>query len=800
MRRRADGRVGPPDGCPVIASEATPVRRPTEPVETTHGEHVRRFVDGLPRPAFLLARDPLSGRLRLVQANHPAVLRFGDPDTRCWSGDDVHDALVGEHPGLAAAMEEGRPVVTRWDGETLELWPLDADGALWAATTARPETEPDAGAAEPGSFASYEVDVATGRHSWSDEARAVLGLPAGAEPSSEAFWRLIHPEDVPGFVEARSRLRSSGVAVRHEHRIIRPDGGIRWVRHQAAVVPDDPGGGVRLVGTLRDVTDERLRSRRRADRDRRLHALLRQSSELLVGWDAEGVVCEVNPAAETALGASADQLVGRSIGSLLDLSDVEPESSTPGEVRLRTVDGTPRWALGQVVTTGRRSTLLARDITARKHLEARLRRAATTDETTGLPNRERLRAWLDEQSSRAEPFALLVVGADRFSTINDIFGYPRGDDALRAIGRRLVDLAGDDGFVARLGGDTFAVGLPRNPTRALDTAEWIRGAFEQPIRVPAGSLHVDVSIGLARFPDHATDAQELVRRAERAMRMAKERSSDLEVYDPEFERVTAEHLELLAELPDAIRLGQLEMFHQPQVDPATGRVVGSEALIRWRHPTRGLLVPGRFIPLAEQSGLIRPLTRWTVEEAMRQRHRWVQQGLELRVSVNVTARNLRDPGFVDALRVCCGRWQVPPSGLTLEITERTLIEDFELAARMCAELRRAGIGIALDDFGVGASSLEYLDRLPTDEIKIDRLFVARLDEPGRAITILSAIVAGARIMGRRVVAEGVETAHALERLRDLGCDAVQGYHLARPMPADELPDWVRAHDDRWARG
>ena len=417
------------------------------------------------------------------------------------------------------------------------------------------------------------------------------------------------------------------------------------------------------------------------------------------------------------------------------------------------------------------------------------------DILTGLPNRalliERLQQQLLRQPRTGESVALLVMDLTDFKAVNDSLGHDVGDALLKQVGPRLTASLRAADTVARLGGDEFAVLLPgTDETGAARVAQKLLAALEQAFPLEGETLDVGASIGVAVAPAHATQAEQLLSRADVAMYAAKGSLSGLAVFSAEHERDSSSRLALMSDLRRAVDEGELVLYYQPQLDLRTGSVTSLEALVRWMHPKRGLVGPDEFIPLAERTGLIKRLTRTVLTEAIRQARAWELAGLRVPVAVNLSMRNIHDPQLPQTIAQLLQRWDARPDLLRLEMTETVLAADPERALQTMDSLRAMGVHIALDDFGIGYSSLAYLNRLPLDEIKIDRSFVVGMIDDESSATIVRATVELGHGLGYAVVAEGVENAETRQRLTALGCDAIQGYLVARPMPADQTAEWI----------
>jgi diguanylate cyclase (GGDEF)-like protein len=415
---------------------------------------------------------------------------------------------------------------------------------------------------------------------------------------------------------------------------------------------------------------------------------------------------------------------------------------------------------------------------------------AMHDSLTGLPNRRMLTAEAAKLAAAGTPGALVLLDLDRFKEVNDALGHSFGDELLKEVANRLEAAARDSDVVARLGGDEFAllVTAVESPEHAMSVGRRIAQVFDEPFRIGGVLLDVEPSTGVALMPDHAADVDELLQRADVAMYQAKNGHTGIALYDPSQDANSLERLSTLTELRAAIGIGGgLHLLYQPTVDLTSGEIVGVEALIRWQHPTRGLVAPIDFIPLAEGTGLIAPLTEMVLNMALAQCRSWLDEGLALPIAVNLSARNLLETDLPERVGAALVSHRVPAELLVLEITESAVVEDPIRAEQVVRRLVALGVRIALDDFGTGYSSMVSLTRLPLDCLKVDRSFVADLDTGGPGEVIVTASIRLAHDLGMRVVAEGVETTAQLDRLKELNCDVVQGYLMARPLPPGDIP-------------
>jgi diguanylate cyclase (GGDEF)-like protein len=427
---------------------------------------------------------------------------------------------------------------------------------------------------------------------------------------------------------------------------------------------------------------------------------------------------------------------------------------------------------------------------------ARLReteRDAVTDDLTGLGNRRRLLQRLEHAIASSEgDVALLLIDLDGFKELNDTLGHSAGDEVLRQIGPRLQEALRPGDTLARLGGDEFAVVLaPGDEASASATGLRLRAALERSFGVGGIRVHIDASIGIALFPEHARDALGLLQRADVAMYEAKRTRTGHEVYLPARDHHSRRRLELLGELRDGLAGGELVLHYQPKAEIATGEVRGVEALVRWAHPRRGLLMPSDFLPLADHSGLGRSLTAFVLDRALEEIGARRRDGFDLSVAVNLGPADLLDLGLPTDIDQLLQRRRFPPSCLRLEVSEDVVMTDPERTLEVLAGLRAIGVATALDDFGAGHVSLGHLKQLDLDELKIDRSFVMRLAQDERDAAIVSTTVDLGRRLGMRVVAEGVETSETWDTLAGLRCDEAQGFFLGRPMTATALAGWLR---------
>ncbi len=545
-------------------------------------------------------------------------------------------------------------------------------------------------------------------------------------------------------------------------------------------------------------------------------SIIKTALDAIVTMDHRGRVVEFNPAAEEIFGRSKNEVAGQPldelvippldrrahrdflggfigigkgqfIGRRIEVSALRADGTEfPAELSINPVNrqGAPPLFVG-----------FARDITERKRAEERLAYQAAHDALTGLPNRARFQSELEEHLGESREggrrLALLMVDLDRFKEVNDAFGHHYGDLLLQGLGPRLRAAVWSSGTLARIGGDEFGILLPgANGEDAIQVAEAILAAVRQPIVVKGQALEVGASIGVALCPDHTHDPIALLQCADVAMYAAKRAKVGYLMHAADQSEFTPRRVALIGELRRGILQDQLLLHYQPKINLRTRAVEGVEALVRWFHPRDGLLPPAAFVGMAQDTGLIKPLSLWVLHTALLQCRVWHQTGVPLHVAVNLAADVLREPELVEMIIAQLEIADALPQWLTLEITESAVMADPILAKQVLTRLRTMGVRISIDDFGTGYSSLTYLRDLPVDEVKIDRSFVKEMDSRKEDACIVRSVVDLGHNLGLQVVAEGVEDQNTVERLTALGCDYVQGFHFTRPLPPAEFDAWL----------
>ena len=658
----------------------------------------------------------------------------------------------------------------------------------------------------------WQIDIATERVMWSDEVFRIRGLePSGPPLSLDEVVAAYHPDDRARVARCIEAALTHGEGFEVQARLIRPDGGVCEVvsRGICAIARD---GAATVFGTIQDVTEiTRAQEKLRASEER-LALALDSGSDGLWDCDLRARRTWMSDRYQTMLGYQPGELGDGpetwvnllhpdDLSGVLDLLRTHLEGRSPAfesEYRLRRKDGSWAWVLsrGKVVardTAGEPLRMVGThiDITERKEVQARIAHLARHDALTDLPNRallrERLEQRLAEVRHSGDRCGLFYMDLDRFKLANDTLGHSTGDALLREIARRIRSVLGAEDTAARLGGDEFAVLLGRDvrPEDATALAERLIEVVGEPMNLCGQQVSVGLSVGIAFAPEHGLDCDALLKRADIALYRAKaEGRNTHRIFAPAMDEAVEERRRLELDLHLALRRGEFELHYQPIIDVASGAVSAVEALVRWHHPVRGLMSPGTFVSLAEETGLVVPLGEWVLRTATRDAGRFPAH---VRMAVNVSAVQVRHASLIRTVQAALDASGLDPARLELEITESLLMDEGDHVREVLHGLRGLGVSLALDDFGTGYSSLSYLRRFPFDKIKIDRSFVAGIADPETG-AIVRAVVGLGQALGMTVTAEGIETPEQLALVRAEGCTQAQGYLLGRPQAvADVLP-------------
>ncbi len=577
-------------------------------------------------------------------------------------------------------------------------------------------------------------------------------------------------------------------------------------------IREDDGSVSGVIGVATDVTKRARVEEALKASEERYRDLFENAHDLIYVHDLTGRFISMNRTAEKVTGFDRNEL-----GEVNIIDVLTPEAAakartmltqklkggggiTTYEIEIKGKDGhvIPLELSTRLIFENGKAVAvqgIARDISERRAQTRALEHQALHDSLTGLPNRTLLRDRLGQTIAMAgrekETFAIMLIDLDHFKEINDTLGHEKGDLVLKEINPRLRSTLRAADTVARWGGDEFGLILTSTDREGAESAAVkILETLEDPFNVGDLQLRVDASVGIALFPEHGEDADTLLKRVDVAMHRAKQNRNGFAFYEAEHDQRSPRRLEMATQLRDAIENGDLMLHFQPLYSAKDRSVRELEALVRWPHPTEGLLAPDRFLHLAERSGLIKPLTQWVLSEAIRCCKSWKDQGLEVGVAANLSARNLGEADLPDRIGRLLKEHELPTECLTLEITESTIMGEWW--AEVIDALNLMGVKLSIDDFGTGFSSLTHLKRLPVQQIKIDRSFITDYARDDGDAAIAGAIVDLGRNLGLEVVAEGIEDEEVLEKLITRGCNILQGYHLSRPVPVEDVPKVIRA--------
>ncbi|MBE9607944.1 putative bifunctional diguanylate cyclase/phosphodiesterase [Chitinilyticum piscinae] len=586
----------------------------------------------------------------------------------------------------------------------------------------------------------------------------------------------------------------------------RKNGDIFWARIQLILVRNSSGQPERLIGFVHDIS-EQIASREHADL---LSRVFLSTPDAIVITNPQRQIINVNPAYCRISGRSAQQAQGQTPGFLqhpelghqID-AELQTTGHWEGELWELREDGTryPVW-LSLAAVSGKHGEVLNyfavfSDLTERKAAEEQIHRLAYYDSLTSMPNRALLFTLLEQALAEARrqrnTGAVMCFNLVGFKAINDSFGHGGGDRLLVELSQRIRACLREEDVLARFGADEFYIGLFDIAHRddAALVARRILERINEPIELEREEVMLKAHIGMTVYPDDGRDADRLINDAAVAMNRAKQADQPYLFYSAEMNRRSLARIKLATDLHHAIERNELRLYFQPQINPESGLISGAEALIRWQHPVRGLLSPGEFIPFAEENGLIGLVGNWVIEAACQQLAQWQQDGLHLpRLAVNLSARQFQ-PGLAERLLQVLRPYHIQPAQLELEITETLLMQVDERMTQMLQELHDAGFTLALDDFGTGYSNLAYLLAFPIDYLKIDQRFVRGLPYDANNVAIVRAIIGIAQNLGLELIAEGVETIEEARFLAGMDCDLLQGFYLARPLPAEEFTRLLR---------
>ncbi|MGD6801319.1 bifunctional diguanylate cyclase/phosphodiesterase [Rossellomorea vietnamensis] len=622
------------------------------------------------------------------------------------------------------------------------------------------------------------------------------------------LWKkVIHPDDMYT-QEDRRKMIQSGRSCTSTYRIIKPDGNVRWIQDRGIPTLDEKGDLIYFSSVLFDITD-------RKESEDQYRSLVEMSPDI-ISVIRNGKFIYMNAAGSRVLGTEdPSQLINKDVSEIASEQDIllirESANQYSGpaksenlmfEIKAARMDGAVidvEVSMMPILYGGKSAVqLVGRDITQRKKSEETIREMAYYDTLTGLPNRnmfkQNLSTFIEKEVSQS--FAVLFLDLDRFKVINDTKGHSTGDLLLVEVAKRLKAVIGQEGEVFRQGGDEFIILLENSRKEKVSClSQNILDSFVKPIKVTGQEFFVTPSIGISMYPVDGTDQETLIKHADTAMYLAKERGkNNFQFYNESLNRNTTRKMELEQELRKSLELNQFMLYYQPKVNLETGKILGVEALIRWDHPTLGMVPPGEFIPLTEETGLIVPIGKWVLQEACRQSKEWEKgKAGSIQVAVNISVRQILDDDFVDFVQGVLKETELDPRLLELEITE-SIMQDFKRSSEILHKLKEIGVSISIDDFGTGYSSLNNLRFLPIDHIKIDKSFVDDITDHSKHSkngSIVKTIIDLGQNMNFTIIAEGVEEEAQVDFLLKNACHIGQGYYYSKPLPAAELENYIK---------
>ncbi len=778
-------------------------------------------LQSLPVAAAIVDRDG-----RVLAANPAAAALFGAAQAADLTGTPWTDLVVGpsgeeptgEWPGvLAGRPDQAREaMLKRTEGGyrhvAIDAAPVPSGEAVLLVLrdiTAQRLTEQRFTRSQAfANIGTWDWNTQTGELFWSERIASLFGYGPGERETTYAnFLNAVHPDDRQRVVDAVNACIENGSAYNLEHRVVWPDGSVRWVLERGDVVRNAEGRPLNMLGVVQDITE-----RKRQEAALELAGkVIENTPEGVLVTDARLNIISVNHAFISTTGYSELEVLGHKPSILASgrhgadfyqmmWQSLRDSGQWQGEIWNRRKNGDiyPEWlnisAIRDETGAVTHYAGIFSDLSTQEHVRKRLHRLAYYDLLTDLPNRDLFRDRLANAVSRSRRLdrgvGLIFLGLDRFKTVNDSLGHSAGDELLKAVAERLVECMGESDTIARLGGDEFTVVLGdiAAPTDVAQAARKILQAFRAPNLVEGHEIYVGASIGISVFPGDGDTPEELIRNAEAAMYKAKEQGrNDYRFYTADMGTRSAERLVLESELRKAIERNELSLAFQPQVDLKTGRICGVEALARWHNARLGRVRPDLFIEAAETTGVIAELGRWVLDAALRTLSRWHQAGFSsLRMAVNISGHQLLSGCLVDEVQGALARHGVPAASLELELTESVLMENAERTVRLLERLQALGLSLAVDDFGTGYSSLAYLKRFDVDKLKIDKSFVRDIPGNNSDAEIAATVIAMGHKLGLRIVAEGVETPEQLRFLAEQGCDQIQGYLFSPPVEAPAL--------------
>ncbi len=736
-------------------------------------------------------------------------------------------------PSFEAAMSSSQPELIATGGLVVDILLFSI---IWSLAGARRRVQARAEAMtadirhvserlelaqESAQIGTWDLDLRSNRLFWDERTFKLYDRSPEDFDHSNEFWKAcVLPEDVARLEADFQRRYRHADRFDTTFRIRHRNGAIRFIETQALVQKDSDGTPVRMVGVNMDITE-----RRQAEERLTLAAsVFEHAHEGIIVMDEQGRILDVNPAFTKMTGYSHDEVVGETTHMLRSgrhdeaffeqmWQSLRETGFWRGEVWSRRKDGElyaemlSISAIRHPDAEASRYVAVFSDITILKHQQERLLRLAHYDALTQLPNRvllaDRLNSAMAQARRTGMMLAVCYLDLDGFKPVNDRYGHEVGDKLLVKVAERLNSHMRGSDSASRLGGDEFVLlfGDLRSIEECQQAVSRLLQSISATFNLDGHEVLVSASAGVTLYPNDDADADTLVRHADQAMYRAKESGRNrYQLFDPERDRQARAYRETLERIKQALESGEFELYYQPKVDMRDGTVLGAEALLRWNHPEQGMVLPGEFLPIVEESDFAIQLGEWVLDEALRQLALWNDAGFTTAVSVNISGHHFHEERFAQRLKAMLEEYaSVKPSQLELEVLESTALEDINLVSRVIEECRALGVAVSIDDFGTGYSSLTYLKRLPVDTLKIDQSFVRDMLDDIEDFAIVEGIIGLSQAFRRDVIAEGIESEEHGVMLLRLGCNAGQGYGIARPMPAGKFPGWAGqySHNSSW---
>ena len=641
--------------------------------------------------------------------------------------------------------------------------------------------------------------------------------------SRTSFKEITHSDDLEMVrQEINSAIRSNR-PFEIEYRIKHADGNTRWVKERGRPIFYGDTEDEVIHGFIQDITESKLKNKALAETENRYRSIFENTIEGIFQTTLDGNYIDVNPALAQIYGYESPKELIEALSNISQQLYVDPDRRNEFTLTMQT-EGIVKNFESQVYKSDRSIIWISEnaravygpdeqllyyegtveDITERKEFEEEISHQATHDNLTNLPNRtllsDRLEQYIQNADREDSQLAILFIDLDHFKNVNDSLGHAAGDILIQVVAERLRKCMRDGDTVARIGGDEFVLLLPNihNGTEIMSHAiQRILDIIQLPCVIENKEFHIGCSIGVSVFPNDGSNPETLLKNADMAMYKAKRSGrNNFQFFTEELNKVVLESLEMEHNLRLALTEEQFELYYQPKVSITLDKIIGVEALIRWRMPEKGLISPIAFIPLAEKTGLIEQIGTWVLEDACKRLRSWMNKGLPITpVSVNISPRQFNQDNLIDTIKFALQKYSIPAGLLELEITENCMVHDEQKFLHTLKDMKDIGLQLSIDDFGSGYSNMNYLKTMPVDYLKVDRSFIYGIESDDKSRAIYRAIISIAENLNLKVISEGVETEEQYHFLRSINCDAIQGYFFSKPVPADEFEELLKKQGD-----